>query len=217
MNIREILDDLILKFPVLKPLLSNILSAEIRKEGLVLIYPDFLKGQEESEILNRSIEEYLWVKKNIKLEYFYRSFIMPHLPHPAVSSKFNNKLFFLKFVNANLFYTIIDKRKLYDFFSSGEKNYSFLIKEVKVDNKLVLFDLLEEILREILPELRDEFKYLHPLIVIRSFDEFFYFDMLFENVFKFLSDKKKIIDARRFIGIPCYSLIDYFVYFGSEK
>ena len=44
-----------------------------------------------------------------------------------------------------------------------------------------------------------------------------YFDMLFENIFKFIVDNKKIMDVRRYVGVPCYSFIDYFNFFGVEN
>lgn len=109
------------------------------------------------------------------------------------------------------------KKKFYDFFSLEKKYHPFIIQKAKINNKILLFDFIEEILREILPELRTEYKYLHPIITINSFENFFYFDMLFENIFKFIVDNKKIMDVRRYVGVPCYSFIDYFNFFGVEN
>ncbi len=213
MNVKHIIDNLIFRFAVLKPLLSNILSAEIKDKNLTFIYPDFMKSFEDIDEMNEQIANYLWEKDHINLECLFKNFSMPHLPHPASSSKHNNKLFLIKLYNNNLFYSIIDKRKLYDFFASGKKECPFVVHVIKVRNRIKIFDLIEEVLIETVPILREEYKYLHPLIVIEKKEFFFYFETLFENIFKNMEANKKIYDLRRFVGSPCYSIIDYFNFF----
>lgn len=216
MNIKNLLDSLILYSPYLKPFLTNILSAEIKSNVLRLYYPDFLKSNDEIDIINKEIESFIAERYSLGFYYSFDKFNMPHLPYPVMSSKHRNRILFLRLRSDRLFYTIIDKAKLIDFFKKRSSVLPFTIYDIHMTNSLKLFNIIEELLIEILPQLKDNYLYLHPVILTDNMEKIFYFEILFENIFTNIENNRKIPDIKRFVGIPYYSFIDYFNYFEVE-
>ncbi len=216
MNVKDILDKLIQLNPYLKPLLTNLLSAEIKDHALVVLYPDFLRSIEPVNRLNQELSQILPELFSLNFIFSFSHFQMPFFPFPVASSKHRNKILFVSINDKRLTYLILDKQRIFNLFREGEIKVLPTIYNVNLKNSLKIFDIFEELFLEQLPILRDEYRYLHPLIIIDRFDRSFYYELIFQNVFTNIENNRKIQDIRRFIGVPSYSFINYFQFFEAD-
>ncbi len=216
MNIKLIIDNLIQINPYLKPLLTNILSAQIKENTLFIKYPDFLWSDQLIQKLNKELELFLPEKFFLNFEYMFSPFQMPFLPFPISSSKYSNKIIFFSINDKIIRYTLFDKVNLFNLFRNENKPITPIIHNIKMKNQLKVFDIIEELFLEQLPVLKDQYRYLHPLVLIDRVERSFYYELIFENVFTNIENNRKIQDVRRFVGVPAYTFIDYFHFFEDD-
>ncbi len=202
-NVYDVMQRLISENRRYLPVLSNAITIEINSETVFLKLPDikFLKEifYLEKENLNRDVSTIA----KLSLTYGFYPFKMPLLPYPVSGSKYRNYLLFL-FKDS---YVIIKKNIFEEAFDKAKP--AMIEKSGKITS---LFEVLLTVFKETLPALKEEWRYLHPIFTFTDYENMFSQMETVEKVF-LENEKNGIKDIRRFIGNPCFTVIDYKFFF----
>lgn len=207
LNVADIINISIAKNPYFQIILTNLISCELKDNSLYLKFPDILPLKALFNLLQNSLKTDLKNNFDISLIYDFYDFNLPFLPYPAQSSKHNNMLLF---VFPNFSYTVLKKKEFFSIFDNGEKAKSDeMFNFIGSFDNCKLYDLLKDLFLEHLPILRQEWRYFHTILPFYNFETMFIHNIIVENVHHEIEEVNKIKDVKRFIGKPCFTLINY--------
>lgn len=207
LNIADIINVSIAKNPYLQIILTNLISCELKSHCLYLKFPDISTLKALLNSLQNSLETDLKNNFNITLKYDFYDFDLPFLPYPAQSSKHNNVLLF---VFPDFSYVVLKKKAFFSIFDNREKAKSNeMFNFIGSFDNCKLYDLLKNLFLEHIPILRQEWRYLHTILPFYNFETMFIQNIIVENVFHEIENINKIKDIKRFIGKPCFTIINY--------
>jgi hypothetical protein len=209
MNIITLMERLIDINPSYQYILTNCITSEINTGSLSMKMPDVPKLSKYFEKHREQLADDLKKLFAIELKYCFSDFKMPFLPHPAQGGKYTNYLLFI-FPDGNSFsFCIVKKNHLHtamqengkiNFLSTGTFDHPFTNAEI--------FLFLEKTFSEMYDTLKSSWTYLHTIIPFTDCESLFLYRILIENVMKHI-EKSDIKDIRRFVGVPCFTPIDY--------
>jgi len=210
LNVANLLDTLSTKNPYNQIFVSNVLTCEINSTSLLMTFPniEMLKKlfEQRKEAMTLDVKEV----SGLELSYRFSPFKHPFLPLPASNSKYKNYLAVITLQQGTIICVVIKKTGLFEVFEKGVKPETVIIEKLRTHNTpLQLFALLEGLFLKLLPVLREEWCYLHPVFVFLNYENMFLQKLITERVFDEIEKKHQVKNIRRFVGSPCFSLLDY--------
>lgn len=210
LNVSNILRNLILKNPYNQLFFTNILNCELKSDSIFINFPDVKILKTLLERHEKSIKTELTKLFGLGLSVMFSPINGAFLPIPASNSKYRNYLSFITIEAENLFYAVIRKPQFYSYIEKGIKPDFIIYDRAEASiYPMNLFFFLKEMFLKLYPVLKDEWSYLHPIILFKDYETMFLQKIIFENVFAEIEKKEHIIDIRRFIGEPCFTVFDY--------
>lgn len=208
-SVSHILDTLIEKNPYNQLFFTNILNCELKSDSIFINFPDVKILKTLFERYEKSIRTELVELFGLGLSFSFSPIIKAFLPIPASNSKYRNYLSFITTESKNLSYTVIKKPQFYSYIERGTKPDFATDRREGGIYPLNLFFFLIDMFLKFYPALKEEWAYLHPIILFKDYETMFLQKIIFENVFAEIEKNAKVIDIRRFIGNPCFTVFDF--------
>lgn len=213
-KITDIIKELKENFPEMDIAFSSIITANINKNIVHVVFPhmDVLKNALTEDFLT-SVNDLL---RPLSLKISFTKYEMPLLPYSVANSKHGNFIFFIYPNKSCFFGAIVRKNQLID----AIKNFQPIpfFRHISIIKNLSNEELREIITKELilmLETLQEKWAYMHPLFLYESYEKSLFYKNFFENILKEVEIKYP--NARRFIGIPSFSLVNYKEFFEKHQ
>lgn len=207
MNIIELQSHLIKKFPEIKIILSNILTAEVSGNNVVFKLPNHYRVKQEFKKIYSPIKnEILSELFPMKIDFIFQTFKMPIFPYTIQNSKYKNYIFFVFPENDTFFSCIIRKNEILGN-NRGKINVINLTETDFAMPDKDIFDYIFKTLNNFLPHLKEVWSYLQTIFPYKNYEDM----MKLENLYESVITELKLTDpyADRFIGKCFFTFIDY--------
>jgi len=208
-SIFDLQTKIVKKFPRLKVIINNIITAETKNNLLIFRLPKLKPLIDEFNKIYPVIKDELKnFIKPIDIEFIFQTFNMPLFPYLIQNSKHKNYIFFVMPNENDFFSCIIQKSKLYETINYNQplqtthldyKNYPLTEKE--------LYQYIFQHLERILPHLEEKYNYLQTLFPYENYEKMLYYEQMYLEILSNLC--KKDSSAKRFIGDIFFTFISY--------